>query len=79
MRVVSNVFRNCHFQVRDYIFLSIKFSNLGEYAGLHEDGLPQVLEGTLFSIDGVEKVGSRVSASFESDSEFFVRNSLWFK
>ena len=53
--------------------LSIKFSYLEEYAGLKEQGSPDVLVGKLYGLDGTENEDSRVSASFESDSDFFVR------
>ena len=53
--------------------LSIKFSYLQEYAGLNEVGSPDTLVGKLYAIDGNEIEESRVSASFESDSDFFVR------
>ena len=53
--------------------LSVKFSYLEEYAGLKEQGSPDVLVGKLYGLDGTENEDSRVSASFESDSDFFVR------
>ena len=53
--------------------LSIKFSYLEEYAGLNQQGSPEVLVGKLYSLDGTEKEGSRVSASFQSYLDFFVR------
>jgi len=52
--------------------LSVKFSYLEEYAGLKEQGSPDVLVGKLYGLDGTENEDSRVSASFESDSDFFV-------
>ena len=56
--------------------LSVKFSYLQEYAGLYEDGSPDVLVGKLYGKDGTENMDSRVSASFESASNFFVSKIL---
>merc|ERR1712029_129074 len=52
--------------------LLVKFSYLEEYAGLMEVGSPNVLVGKLYSANGTKIRDSRVSASFESDSDFFV-------
>ena len=52
--------------------LSVKFSYLEEYAGLMEVGSPNVLVGKLYSTNGTKNRDSRVSASFESDTDFFV-------
>lgn len=48
------------------------FSYLEELVGLKEVGSPEVLVGKLFGLDGTENIDSRVSASFESDTDFFV-------
>jgi len=50
----------------------VAFSYLEELVGLKEVGSPEVLVGKLFGLDGTENIDSRVSASFESDTDFFV-------
>merc|ERR1712029_693382 len=52
--------------------LFVAFSYLEELVGLKEVGSPEVLVGKLFGLDGTENIDSRVSASFESDTDFFV-------
>merc|ERR1711990_56373 len=52
--------------------LSVTFSYLEEYAGMNTVGSKNVLVGKLYGLDGTENEDSRVSASFESEKDFFV-------